>query len=75
MTIHIRKLPQFSLYAAHADEFGVTVFGACRDEAVNNLTDALAARGGQAQARQTGVVEASQAEQKKTSYERDRGHA
>ncbi len=47
MTIHTRKLPQFALYAAHADEFGVTVFGSCYDEAVNNLADELAARSGQ----------------------------
>lgn len=44
MTIHTRKLPLFALYAAHADEFGVTVFGSCRDEALNNLADELAAR-------------------------------
>lgn len=44
MTIHTQKLLQFALYAAHADEFGVTVFGSCRDEALNNLADELAAR-------------------------------
>lgn len=44
MTIHIQKLPTFALYAAYTDESGLTVFGSCRDEAVNNLTDALARR-------------------------------
>jgi len=41
MTIHTKRLPTFSLYAAHADEFGVTVFGSCRDEALNNLAEEL----------------------------------
>jgi hypothetical protein len=45
MTIHTQKLPTFALYAAHAAEFGLTVFGACRDEALNNLAEELAARG------------------------------
>lgn len=47
MIIHTQKLPQFALYAAYADGFGLTVFGACRDEALNNLAEELAARGGQ----------------------------
>ena len=48
MTIHTRKLPTFSLYTAYADEFGLTAFGSCQDEAVNNLQAELAASGGQA---------------------------
>jgi hypothetical protein len=47
MTIHTRKLPTFALYAAYTDEFGLTVFGSCRDEALNNLVEELAARRGQ----------------------------
>lgn len=44
MPIHTQRLPQFALYAAYTDEFGVTVLGSCRDEAVNNLNDELTAR-------------------------------
>jgi len=44
MTIHARKLPTFALYAAYADEFGLTVFGSCQDEALNNLVDELRLR-------------------------------
>lgn len=47
MTIHTRKLPTFALYAAYADESGLAVFAACRDEAINNLAEELAARSGQ----------------------------
>lgn len=50
MTIHTRKLPTFALYTAYADEFGLTAFGSCRDEALNNLADELAVRSGQAAA-------------------------
>ena len=46
MTLHTHKLPQVALSAAHADEFGVTVFGSCRDEALNNLADELRTRQG-----------------------------
>jgi len=58
MTIHTQKLPAFALYAAHADEFGVTVFGSCRDEALNNLAEELRLRhsagfGGQVRDRQS----------------------
>jgi hypothetical protein len=50
MIIHTRKLPTFALYAAYTDEFDMTVFGSCRDEAINNLAAELAARRGQASA-------------------------
>jgi hypothetical protein len=39
--IHTQKLPTFALYAAYADEFGVSVFGSTRDEALNNLAGEL----------------------------------
>jgi len=39
MNIYTRKLPTFGLYAAYADNLGVTVFDACQDEALNNLMD------------------------------------
>jgi hypothetical protein len=29
------------LYGAYAPEFGVSAFGGCRDEALNNLTDEI----------------------------------
>ena len=63
MTIHTQKLAQFALYAAHADEFGVTVFGSCRDEALNNLAEELRLRqgyGGQVTARGGQVGEGSE---------------
>ncbi|MBK5294188.1 MAG: hypothetical protein JJE04_21230 [Acidobacteriia bacterium] len=41
MTIHTSKLPTFALYTAYADEFGLTAFGSCQDEALNNLQDEL----------------------------------
>lgn len=41
MTIQTQKLPTFPLYVAYADEFGVTTFGSCRDEALNNLMEEL----------------------------------
>jgi hypothetical protein len=44
MTIHTRKLQTFALYTAYTDEFGVTAFGHCRDEAINNLADEIRAR-------------------------------
>lgn len=44
MNIHTQRLPQFALYAAHSDAYGLTVFGHCRDEAVNNLAEELAER-------------------------------
>ncbi|MBI4907389.1 MAG: hypothetical protein HY820_27435, partial [Acidobacteria bacterium] len=48
MNTHTKRLPRFSLYAALPDEYGLTVFGACREEAVNNLAEELAARCGHA---------------------------
>jgi hypothetical protein len=41
-SIIIRKIT--SLYAACSPEMGVVSFGACQDEALNNLTDELADR-------------------------------
>ena len=60
MTIHTRKLPTFALYTAYTDEFGVSAFGHCRDEAINNLADEIAAR--QAAGQESGRLE--------TGYER-----
>ena len=33
-----------SLYVAYAPEFDVSAYGACQDEALNNLTDELCQR-------------------------------
>jgi hypothetical protein len=35
-----------SLYVAYAPEFDVSAYGACQDEALNNLTDELRQRRG-----------------------------
>jgi hypothetical protein len=34
-----------SLYIAFAPQFGVSAYGGCQDEALNNLTDELRERG------------------------------
>jgi hypothetical protein len=44
MPIHTHKLPTFALYTAYTDEFGVTAFGNCRDEALNNLVEEIRTR-------------------------------
>ena len=44
-----------SLYVAYAPEFDVSAYGACQDEALNNLTDAI---------RQYGSTGESNAEQR-----------
>lgn len=44
MPIHTQKLPAFALYAAYTDELGLTVFGTCRDEALNNLSEEIQRR-------------------------------
>ena len=41
MPIHTQKLPPFARYAAYTDELGLIVFGSCRDEALNNLTEEI----------------------------------
>jgi hypothetical protein len=46
MPIHTHKLPTFALYTAYTDEFGVTAFGACREEALNNLAEEIRQRAG-----------------------------
>jgi hypothetical protein len=41
--MHITTFTQkiTSLYVAYAPDFGVSAYGGCRDEALNNLTDEI----------------------------------
>ena len=48
MTTFTHKIT--SLYVAYAPEFGVSAYGTCRDEAVNNLTDEIRQRQDEAEA-------------------------
>jgi hypothetical protein len=45
MNLTTFAIKQETLYVAYAPEFDVAAYGACRDEALNNLTEQLLEQG------------------------------